>query len=99
MQRVFALSCATGAGVEQFKRALFELVPEPEAAPSEGELADFLVYRPTPGSRPFRILRTDRGFRVTGRIPRGQELEEALRAAGVREGDEVEVGDEVLEFS
>jgi GTP-binding protein len=99
IQRVFALSCATGAGVEQFKRALFELVPEPEAAPSEGELADFLVYRPTPGSRPFRILRTDRGFRVTGRIPRGQELEEALRAAGVREGDEVQVGDEVLEFS
>src|ERR687887_952410 len=99
IQRVFALSCATGAGVEEFKRALFELVPEPEAPPSEGELADFLVYRPTPGSRPFRILRTDRGFRVTGRVPRGQELEEALRAAGVREGDEVEVGDEVLEFS
>src|SRR5919198_1007942 len=78
IQRVFALSCATGAGVEEFKRALFELVPEPEAPPSEGELA---------------------GFRVTGRVPRGHELEEALRAAGVREGDEVEVGDEVLEFS
>src|ERR671935_151206 len=99
IQRVFALSCVTGAGVEEFKRALFELAPEPEEPPSEGELADFLVYRPTPGSRPFRILRTDRGFRVTGRVPRGQELEEALRAAGVREGDEVEVGDEVLEFS
>src|ERR671935_2327475 len=42
IQRVFALSCATGAGVEEFKRALFELVPEPEAPPSEGELADFL---------------------------------------------------------
>src|SRR5919198_60284 len=64
-----------------------------------GDPAEFLVYRPTPGSRPFRILRTDRGFRVTGRVPRGQELEEALRAAGAREGDEVEVGDEVLEFS
>jgi GTPase len=99
VERVFAVSCATGAGVEEFKRALFDLVPEPESAPTEGELADFLVYRPTPGSRPFKILRTDRGFRVTGRIPQGEELEEALRAAGVKSGDEVEVGDEVLEFS
>jgi GTPase len=99
IERVFALSCATGAGVEEFKRALFELVPEPEDVPTEGELADFLVYRPTPGTRPFKILRTDRGFRVTGRVPEGRELEEALRAAGVRQGDEVEVGDEVLEFS
>jgi GTP-binding protein len=99
VERVFALSCATGAGVEELKRALFELAPEPEEAPSEGELADFLVYRPTPGTRPFKILRTDRGFRVTGRIPEGEELEEALRTAGVKQGDEVEVGDEVLEFS
>jgi GTPase len=99
IRRVFAVSCATGVGLEELKRALFELVPEPEEAPSAGELADFLVYRPTPGTRPFKILRTDRGFRVTGRIPEGEELEEALRAAGVKEGDEVEVGDEVLEFS
>src|SRR5947208_3074977 len=99
VQRVFALSCATGAGIEEFRRALFELVPEPEERSSEGELADFLAYRPTAGARPFKILRTDRGFRVTGRIPQGEELEEALRAAGVKTGDEVEVGDEVLEFS
>jgi GTP-binding protein len=97
--RVFALSCATGAGVEEFRRALFELVPEPEqpAAADDG-LAEFLVYRPTPGTRPFRILRTDRGFRVTGRPPAGEELESVLRAAGVKRGDEVEIGDEVLEF-
>jgi hypothetical protein len=85
--------------VEEFRRALFELVPEPEEGPSEGDLAEFLVYRPTPGTRPFKILRTDRGFRVTGRIPEADELEEALRAAGAKQGDEVEVGDEVLEFS
>jgi GTPase len=98
--RVFALSCATGAGVEEFRRALFELVPEPEQAaePDDG-LAEFLVYRPTPATRPFRILRTDRGFRVTGRPPQGDALEEALRAAGVKTGDEVEVDGEVLEFS
>jgi GTP-binding protein len=99
IQRVFLVSCATGAGIEEFRRALFELVPEPEELPSEADgLADFLVYRPVPRARPFKILRTDRGFRVTGRVPEGEELEEALRAAGARTGDEVQVGDEVLEF-
>jgi len=96
--RVFALSCATGAGVEEFRRALFELVPEPEVTVADDGLADYLVYRPTPSGRPFKILRTDRGFRVTGRVPEGEELDEALRAAGAKTGDEVEVGEEVLEF-
>jgi GTPase len=99
VQRVFLVSCATGAGIEEFKRALFELVPEPEERPGDADrLADFLVYRPAPRARPFRILRTDRGFRVTGRPPEGEELAEALRAAGAKTGDEVEVGEEVLEF-
>jgi len=98
IQRVFALSCATGAGVEEFRRALFELVPEPDEQRSDDGLADFLVYRPAPKGRPFKILRTDRGFRVTGRVPEGEELEDALRAAGAKTGDEVEVGDEILEF-
>ena len=99
IQRVFLVSCATGAGIEEFRRALFELVPEPEELPSEADgLADFLVYRPVPRARPFKILRTDRGFRVTGRVPEGEELEEALRAAGAKTGDEVQVGEDVLEF-
>jgi GTP-binding protein len=99
IRRVFALSCATGAGVEEFRRALFELVPEAEKRPTENDgLADFLVYRPTPSARPFKILRTDRGFRVMGRVPADEELEEALRAAGAKVGDEVQVGDETLEF-
>jgi GTP-binding protein len=96
--RVFGLSCATGEGVEEFRRALFELVPEPEERPADDGLADFLVYRPTAGTRPFKILRTDRGFRITGRPPEGDELEAALKAAGAKRGDEVEVGDEVLEL-
>jgi GTPase len=98
IQRVFALSCATGAGVEDFRRALFELVPDPEEQPSDDGLADFLVYRPAPKGRPFKILRTDRGFRVTGRVPEGEELDEALRSAGAKTGDEVEVGGEILEL-
>jgi GTP-binding protein len=98
--RVFALSCATGAGVDQFRRALFSLCPEApvEAEPTEDELADFLVYRPRPSVRPFRIFRTDRGFRVVGTPPSEGELEDALRAAGVRKGAEVEIGGEVHEW-
>jgi GTPase len=97
--RVLALSAATGRGVEELKRALFELVPPlPEAPEDNGALADFLVYRPRRRTPAFRILRTDRGFRVVGRAPRGEELEHALRAAGARKGHEVEVGDEVLEW-
>jgi GTPase len=97
--RVFRVSCATGAGIEELKRALFELCPPqaPAAAPEDG-LVDFLVYRPRPGGRRFRVLRTDRGYRITGEVPGDEEeLAAALKAAGARKGDEVEVGGEVLE--
>jgi GTP-binding protein len=99
--RVFALSCATGAGVEEFRRALFELCPAEEpAVPTEDGLAEFLVYRPQVSSRPsFRIFRTDRGFRVAGRPPGEEELEAVLRAAGAKPGDEVEIGGELLGFA
>jgi GTP-binding protein len=98
--RVFPVSCATGAGVDELKRALFELCPAraPVAAPEDG-LVDFLVYRPRPGGRRFRILRTDRGFRIHGEVPADEsELAAALKAAGARKGDEVEVDGEVLQF-
>jgi hypothetical protein len=62
-------------------------------------MADFLVYRPRPKQAPYRILRTDRGYRVTGSPPDGDELEEALRAAGARRGAEIEIGDEVFELA
>jgi GTP-binding protein len=101
--RVFQLSCATGEGVEEFRRALFELCPPETAAPpaTDGDgLADFLVYRPRPrGPAAYRILRTDRGYRVTGRPPGDEELEAALKAAGARAGDEIEVGDETFEWA
>ena len=98
--RVFRVSCATGAGIEELRRALFELCPPdaPALAVEEGaeELAEFLVYRPEPTTRAYRILRTDRGFRVTGTPPEDDELERALKAAGARTGSEVEVGDETM---
>jgi GTP-binding protein len=99
--RVLPVSAATGAGLDELRKALFELVPrEQDETPVESapEIVDFLVYRPRPARRPFRVYRTERGFRVTGTPPAEQELEAILRAAGVREGDEVEVGEELLEW-
>ena len=96
--RVFQVSCATGGGIEELRRALFELCPQQALAPlAEDGLVDFLVYRPRPGGRRFRVLRTDRGFRISGEVPTDQELAAALEAAGARRGDEVEVDGEVLE--
>ena len=94
--RVLAVSCATGEGIDELKRTLFELCPEaPPEAVDEG-LPEFLEYRPQPeGPPPYRIFRTDRGYRVVGDAPKGEELEAALKAAGMRKGQELEVGDEV----
>jgi GTP-binding protein len=106
---VVAVSAATGAGIDALRRALFDAAAE--AAPPDGrapfadeeELADFLVYRPhPPRSRPFRIFRGDRGFRVSGPAAEGlgdEELHEALRRAGARPGDQVTVGERTYEFS
>jgi GTPase len=98
---VFRVSAATGAGIEALRLALFELVPPEEAVPpppDEQELVDYLVYRPQPARRAFRVFRTESGFRVTGRPPEPEQLEAILKAAGAREGDEVEVGEETLEW-
>jgi GTPase len=96
---VFRVSCATGAGIDEFRRRLFALVPEPAVEErGEDDLADYLVYRPEPKARPWRLLRTDSGFRVTGTPPSEDELERALRAAGARKGAAVEVGGEELEL-
>ena len=97
--RVFRISCATGEGIDELKRALFELCPPQQSQePPQDGLVDFLVYRPRSSGRRFRILRTDRGFRISGEVPEDEEeLAAALKAAGARKGDEVEVDGEVLE--
>jgi GTPase len=97
--RVVRTSAATGEGIDDLKRALHELcpaAPEPEQPAEEG-LVDFLVYRPRPEGRgPYRIFRTERGFRVVGTPPEREALEEALRAVGAKTGAEVEIGDETV---
>jgi GTP-binding protein len=98
--RVLRVSAATGAGLDELRKTLFELVPpeDEDAQEPVEEMVDFLVYRPRPVRRAFRVFRTERGFRVTGTPPAEGELEAILRAAGARTGDEVELGEEVLEW-
>jgi GTP-binding protein len=96
---VLRVSCATGAGIDELRRSLFTLVPEPVVEERPDELADFLVYKPEPKARGWRLLRTDSGFRVVGAPPSEEELERALKAAGARKGAVVEVGDEELELA
>jgi GTPase len=97
---VFPLSCATGEGLDDFRRRLFALVPEAEPQErAEDELADFLVYRPQPKARGWRLLRTEGGFKVLGTPPSEAELERALRAAGAKDGTTVELGDEEFELA
>jgi GTP-binding protein len=96
---IFPTSCATGEGIEELRRALFRLCPAAEKPTAdERMLPDYLDYRPRPRGPRFRVLRTDRGYRVVGEPPQGDELEQALRAAGARKGAEVEVGDEVFDW-
>ena len=98
--RIVATSCATGAGIDELKRALFELCPkESSDIEPDDQLPEFLEYTPRPRRGPrFRILRTDRGYRVVGTPPPRDELEEALRRIGVKRGAQVEVGEETLEW-
>jgi GTP-binding protein len=97
---VFPLSCATGEGLDEFRRALFALVPEPALdEPAPDELPEFLVYRPEPKARPWSLFRTERGFRVVGTPPGDEELERALRAAGAKRGAAVEIGEETMELA
>jgi hypothetical protein len=71
-------------------------VPENEL-PADDGIVDFLDYRPQPQRRgAYRIFRTDRGFRVVGKPPERDVLEEALRAVGAKPGAEVEIGDETV---
>jgi GTPase len=98
---VFPLSCATGAGIDDLKLALFRLcpaAPEPRADEAPA-VPEFLEYRPQPPARrTYRIYRTDRGFRIIGEAPEGEELEAVLKAAGARKGHDVEIGEETLEW-
>ena len=98
---VVPVSCATGEGIDELRRVLFTLLPQPEPveAPADDGLVDYLVYRPQSKARPWRLLRTERGFRVLGSPPPPEELERALRAAGAKRGVTVEVGDEELELA
>jgi GTP-binding protein len=96
---VIATSCATGAGIDELKLALFEHCPVEPVVQVDDALPEFLEYTPRARRGPrYRILRTDRGYRVVGVPPPSEELEEALRKLGIKRGTQIEVGDEELEW-
>jgi len=97
---VHAVSAATGEGMESLKRWLFTAIPAaPETSKEVPELEEFRLYRPQPPvRRGYRIYRTQDGFRIVGKAPEGAELEAALKAAGVRKGQDVELGNESFEW-
>jgi GTP-binding protein len=98
---VVTTSCATGAGIDELKHSLFELCPVEAQADmlADETLPEFLEYTPRARRGPrFRILRTDRGYRVVGTPPPTKELEDALRRVGIKRGTQVEVGGEELEW-
>jgi len=100
---VVRTSAVTGEGIDELRRVLFDAISEPlPADPGAEELADFIVYRPrAPQRRAFRVLRSDRGYLITGRdlqsVPQ-DEIERALRDAGAPVGAQVAVGDDVFEL-
>jgi GTPase len=97
--RVVRTSAATGEGIDELKRALFELCPAPveQKASDDDGMVDFLDYQPQPHGRgAYRIFRTERGFRVVGSPPARETLAEVLRAVGAKPGAEVEIGDETV---
>ena len=71
---VMAVSSATGAGLDELRRAIFASVPaaEPEGATAPGAVAEpefeaeHIVYRPE-GDGGFDVVREGDAFRVTGR--------------------------------
>jgi GTPase len=121
-----AVSSATGDGVDALVERLFTRVPQlpVPAGPDvggEGDLADYLVYRPAPPARrEFKILRDAGTLRVAGRdlerLASGLDpddagavaglaaelerlgVEEALRAAGAKRGDDILVGAHSFSF-
>jgi GTP-binding protein len=96
---VVAVSCATGEGIDELKRLLFAHCPPHSVDVMPAALPEFLEYTPRPRRGPrYRILRTDRGYKVVGTPPPADELEQALRRLGIKPGPQVDVGDEELEW-
>ncbi len=67
--RVLRVSAATGAGLDELRKVLFELLPQEEEAPElVDEIVDFLVYRPRP--RGGRSASSGPSVGAASRVPR-----------------------------
>ena len=95
---VLPVSCATGAGIDELKRALFTLCPEaPPLDQPEAELPEFLEYQPRPvgPASGYFARRAASEWSVHVR-----KRPSSRRRCGPRapSGAQVEIGDEVLEW-
>ena len=96
---VLGVSCATGQGIDELRRRLFSARARAGGRRARRGRARGLPRLPAAArERRWRLLRTDRGFRVVGTAP-AAELERALRAAGARAGAEVELDGETIELA
>ena len=95
-------AATTGKGLDELRDQLFAQVELAPARPRD-ELADYLIYRPrAPARRGFRILKTQDGWSVVTSTPEQLDrnvVSSALREAGARVGQRVEVGDEEFELA
>ena len=101
--RVLRVSAATGAGIDELKRALFSSCPAEAVvptAPADERRARRLPRLSAAAVAAARSASTaPRAASASpGRHRRATELEAILKPAGAREGDEVEIGEEMLEW-
>ena len=99
---VFPVSCATGAGIDELRSALFTLVPEPPGRTyrTRRRCRRRLPRLPPRAEGPRRgaFCAPRTASASSGTPPSEEELERALREAGARRGVEVQVGEESFEF-
>ena len=98
---VHRVSCATGRRDRRAEARALRAVsrPRPSRRRPRAELPEFLDYRPhPPHRRAFRILRTDRGFRVVGEAARRRRARGGAPGRRRPPGALVEIGDEELEW-
>ena len=97
---VHRISCATGAGIDELKSLLFALCAQDVARAGSRRRGAFRhsssIGRVLPSGGSSAFSARARASGSSASLPEGEELEAALRDAGVRPGSEVEIGDEVV---
>ena len=93
-------SCATGAGIDELKLALFELCPAEPPLPASTRRcrSSSTTGRAPDAGRASGSCAPTAATASSARRRPPEELEAALRGLGIKRGTQVEVGDEELEW-